>query len=163
MKTPPNTFTLSYEFNAPRRLVFEAFGNAEALNEWWGPAESRNTVISLDFRPGGIFHFKMDFNGAISYGRFLFRTIRPHDLLEFTNAFADENARVVKAPFDIQLPPEIFYSLSFAENNGKTVLTLTGRPENGTDAEIEGFNAIHQNMQDGFAKTFGKLAEYLAR
>ncbi|MBO9152139.1 SRPBCC domain-containing protein [Chitinophaga sp. MAH-28] len=93
MTTQPNAFTLSYEFNAPRQLVFEAFSNAEALNEWWGPAETRNTVISLDFRPGGIFHFKMDYNGSVTYGRFLFRTIRPHYLLEFTNAFADENAR----------------------------------------------------------------------
>ncbi|MFC3855852.1 SRPBCC domain-containing protein [Chitinophaga sp. GCM10012297] len=71
--------------------------------------------------------------------------------------------RVVKAPFDVQLPQEIFYSLTFGENNGKTLLTLTGRPETGSDAEIAGFNSINKDMQNGFAKTFDKLAEYLAR
>lgn len=50
-------FTFVREFDAPKNLVFNAFSNAGALNEWWGPAESANSVISLDFRPGGIFHF----------------------------------------------------------------------------------------------------------
>ncbi|RPD39553.1 SRPBCC family protein [Chitinophaga barathri] len=157
------TFTLVHEFDAPQKLVFNAFSNAEALNEWWGPAESRNTVISLDFRPGGIFHFQMDFSGSVAYGRFLFKKIRPHDLLEFTNAFADKNAQVVKAPFDVQLPLEIFYRLVFAENKGKTTITLTGRPVDASPEETAGFQSIAGSMEEGFGKTFDKLSVYLAR
>lgn len=155
------SFTLVYEFNAPKALVFNAFGNAEALNEWWGPAESENSVIKLDFKPGGIFHYKMDYKGKITYGRFLFGQIKPYDLLEYTNAFADEYANVVRAPFDMQLPLEIFYRLRFTEHNGKTIITLTGQPVNGSREEEEGFRSINDSMQQGFGATFNQLAEYL--
>ena len=154
-------FIITREFNAPKEVVFNAFADADALNEWWGPVECRNSVIKLDFRPGGIFHFKMDFNGNISYGRFLFGTIQPYDLLEFTNAFADENANVVPAPFDIQIPKEIFYSLHFSEVKGKTIITLTGLPVDATGEEEAGFRSINLDMQKGFGATFDKLIEYL--
>lgn len=160
MNTP---FKLSYEFNAPKELVFNAFSNAEALNEWWGPAISRNTVIKLDFKPGGIFHFKMDYPNMTAYGRFLFRTIQPHDLLEFTNAFADEQANVVKPPFDMAFPKEIFYRLVFVEQNNKTTIHLTGEPVNPGKGEMEGFYSIHQSMQEGFAGTFYQLSKYLTK
>lgn len=105
----------------------------------------------------------MDFNGQISYGRFLFGKIEPYDLLEFTNAFADEQARVVKAPFDIPLPPEIFYRLVFTEKNGRTTITLTGEPVNASQEEIESFHSISGSMEQGFGATFDKLSGYLAR
>jgi uncharacterized protein YndB with AHSA1/START domain len=163
MSTPNTaTFRLTYTFNAPKQMVFEAFSNAEALNAWWGPVETENKVVSLDFRPAGIFHFSMKAkNGAISYGRFLFQTIQPYDLLEFTNAFADANANIVKAPFDIPLPVEIAYRLEFTEVKGKTTIHLTGKPVGGSEEEIAGFRAINEGMEQGFGATFGKLAEYL--
>jgi len=156
-------FILVYEFNAPKALVFNAFANADALNEWWGPVESKNSVIKLDFKPGGIFHFKMDNKGKITYGRFLFVQIKPYDLLEFTNAFSDEHANVIRAPFDIQLPLEIFYQLRFTENNGKTIITLTGQPVNGSKEEQEGFRSINADMHQGFGATFNQLAAYLKK
>lgn len=152
---------LVHEFNAPKELVFNAFGNAEALNEWWGPVESHNSVIKLDFRPGGIFHYKMESKGKITYGRFLFGKIIPHDLLEFTNSFADEQARIVKAPFDIQLPLEIFYRLTFTERNGKTTITLTGQSVNATPEQAETFRSINADVQKGFGATFDQLSAYL--
>ncbi|MGN7722473.1 SRPBCC family protein [Chitinophaga sp. 22620] len=154
---------LSYEFDAPKELVFNAFADADALNEWWGPVESRNSVMSLDFRPGGIFHFKMDFNGHVSYGRFLFRKIQPYDLLEFTNGFADEKANVVKAPFDIELPLEMLYRCAFAEQNGKTTISLHVQPLDASEGETAGFIAINESMHEGFGATFGKLTGYLQK
>ena len=157
------TFRLVHEFDAPRELVFNSFSTAEALNEWWGPVESRNSVIRLDFRSGGIFHFKMEFSGMTSYGRFVFGKIEPYVLLEFTNAFADEHANVVKAPFDMQFPLEIFYRLEFTEHNGKTTITLTGQPVNASPEEMQGFLAINASMQQGFGSTFDKLSAYLGK
>jgi uncharacterized protein YndB with AHSA1/START domain len=154
-------FNFTYEFDAPKELVFKAFSNAEALNEWWGPAETENSVINLDFRPGGTFHYKMINNGKPSYGRFLFGRIQPHDLLEFTNSFADEHANIVKAPFDIELPLAIFYQLTFIELNSKTILTMTGEPVNANEEEIATFHAINTSMQKGFDATFQQLSVYL--
>lgn len=165
MSTKQNTeqtkFSLTYEFDAPKELVFDAFSNAEALNEWWGPVESDNSVIKLDFRTGGIFHYKMVNNGKVAYGRFLFGKIQPHDLLEFTNSFADEQGNIVKAPFDIAIPEAIFYRLTFTEHNGKTLLTLTGEPVHASEEEVETFRSINESMQEGFGATFRQLAIYL--
>ena len=151
-----------HEFDAPKEMVFDAFSTAEALNEWWGPVETRNSVLSLDFRTGGIFHYKMEKDGKVSYGRFVFGKIQPHDLLEFTVAFADEKANVVKAPFDMEFPREIFYRLMFSEQNGKTIISLIGNPVNATHDEEEVFTAIEADMQRGFASTFNQLEQYIS-
>lgn len=154
-------FRISYTFDAPREDVFAAFSTAEALAEWWGPAEMKNTVISLDFRPGGTFHFKMEGEGFVSYGRFLFRNIVPNELLEFNNAFADEHANVVPAPFDENFPREIFYSLLFTEANDKTAIFLSGEPVKADDAGHTAFAQLDSSMEQGFGATFKKLSEYL--
>lgn len=154
------SFNLVREFNAPREMVFNAFGSAEALSEWWGPVETKNTVISLDFKAGGIFHFKM---GDNAYGRFLFSKVQPYDLLEFTNAFADEHANIIPAPFEISIPAEIRYTLVFIEKNGKTTIDMTGTPVNATEEEEAVFRSIGESMQQGFGATFDKLDTYLEK
>jgi uncharacterized protein YndB with AHSA1/START domain len=156
-------FTLTHEFNAPKKTVFNAFSTAEALNEWWGPAETDNSVITLDFRSGGIFHYKMESEGKTGYARFLFGNIQPYDLLEFSVAFTDEHANVIPAPFDMKLPLEIFYRLDFSETDGKTTLTLTGWPLNATSEEETTFRSIGDSMQQGFGATFGNLDKYLEK
>jgi len=156
-------FTLTYKFNAPQKLVFNAFSNAEALGEWWGPVECKTTVLHLDFREGGIFHYQMEANNKITYGRFLFKQIKPYHTLEFVNAFSDERANIVPAPFDIQLPLEIFYQLKFIENGGITTVELLARPINANEEETQAFNSISLSMVDGFGATFGKLEAYLKK
>lgn len=165
MTTQPNNtdFVISYEFNAPKELVFNAFSKAEALNEWWGPEQTKNSVVSLDFRPGGIFHFKMESANATNYGRFTFGSIQPYDLLEFTNSFADEHANVVPAPFDISIPDRIFYRIIFSETNGKTTITMTGQPVDATPQQEAGFHSINASMQEGFGASFKQLSTYLAK
>jgi uncharacterized protein YndB with AHSA1/START domain len=160
VKQQPLTF--EYTFDAPKALVFGAFADAEALNAWWGPVDCRNKVVKLDFREGGIFHFSMENqHGKITYGRFLFKTIEPHDLLEFTNAFADEKANVVKAPFDIPLPLEILYKLVFTELNNKTTIHLTAEAVGGSEEEIAGLQSINPSQETGLGATFKQLADYL--
>lgn len=156
-------FSFSYEFDAPKKLVFNAFSNAEALNAWWGPAEAKNSVISLDFKPGGVFHYSMDINGHINYGRMRFEKIEPYDLIEINNAFADENANPVPAPFDVKLPIEIFYRIRFNERNGKTTINMTGEPVGGNAEEVAGFKSINAGMEQGFGATFFKLVQYLKK
>ncbi|MBA4058558.1 MAG: polyketide cyclase, partial [Marivirga sp.] len=115
----------------------------------------------LDFKVGGIFHYKMEKNGKVNFGRFIFGRIERYDLLEFTNAFSDEHGNIVRAPFDIQLPIQIFYRLKFAEKKGKTTITMTGQPVKATKVEEETFRSINPSMQQGFEATFNQLAAYL--
>lgn len=160
-QTAAPELVLTHEFNAPKQLVFEAFSNAAALTQWWGPAGYKNAVVSFEFKKGGLFHYKMENNGQINYGRCIFGNIQPFDLLEYTISFADEKANPIKAPFDIQLPIEIFYTLLFTEKNGKTTISLTGKAVNPTREQMEGFNAINSNMQEGTKAMFDILTIYL--
>ena len=161
MSKPSAPFVFHYSLNAPKELVFNSFSTAEALNAWWGPAETSNSVVSLDFRPGGTFHFKMEAGDYVSFGRFKYIDIRPHDFLSFTNAFADAGGNVVKAPFDMEFPLEILYEITLTEQDGKTQLTLTGTPFEATEEQTATFKSIEEDMQRGFAGTFDKLAAYL--
>ncbi|WP_276371223.1 SRPBCC domain-containing protein [Chryseolinea sp. H1M3-3] len=158
-----NELIITHQFNAPKKLVFNAFADPQALGEWWGPVERKNSVIKLDFRVGGIFHYRMEDNGKKSYGRFLFKKIQPHDLLEFTNGFADENANIVRAPFDIELPSEILYSLVFTEKNKVTTITMTGRPVEANNKEEETFRSIEGSMRQGFSAMYQVLEDYLRK
>jgi len=156
-------FTVSHSFDAPKQLVFNAFSTAEALAEWWGPANASVGVVSLDFTPGGIFHYKMEGGGHVSYGRFVFGKIEPYDLLEFRSSFADEQATPVKAPFGFDFPLEVFNRITFSESEGKTTITLTGGPIDATDAQIKVYKDLTSSMQEGFAATFNQLRDYLAK
>lgn len=155
--------TIVHEFNAPKKVVFNAFRTEEALAEWWGPVECRNTVLKLEFKEGGVFHYKMEKGSSANYGCFTFIKIRPFDLLEFVNSFSDENGNILRAPFSIQLPVKIFYRLVFTEKKGKTTITLTGKPMEASKEEAQNFRSINKNVQQGFGATFDQLAAYLNR
>jgi uncharacterized glyoxalase superfamily protein PhnB/uncharacterized protein YndB with AHSA1/START domain len=155
------SLVMSHEFDAPKELVFKAFGDATALSEWWGPIDSTNTVLRLDFRPGGIFLYRMVRDGKTNFGRFVFNKIEQNELLEFTIAFSDEQGKPIKAPFDIPLPLEIFYRLRFTEEAGRTTIVLKAYPVDASTEEESALRSIKTNMQEGFAATFNQLARYL--
>ena len=46
-------------FDAPRDLVFKMFKEAEHLKRWWGPRGWEIPVCTVDFRPGGVWHYCM--------------------------------------------------------------------------------------------------------
>jgi len=155
--------TIVRQFNATRDRVFEAFANVTAMAEWWGPAEYPIAVLTFEFVPNGLFHYKMDMNGQAMYGRFIFGEIRKPELLEFTNAFSDENAGVTRAPFSATWPLEVFNRLTFTEEDGKTTITMKGYPVNATEEENDTFAKAQANLKQGFEGTFMQLEKYLKK
>jgi uncharacterized protein YndB with AHSA1/START domain len=138
MSKEKENFTIVREFNAPKDIVFNAFSESGALAQWWGPKEMKLTVLKLDFRPKGIFHYKMTgANGESMYGLFVYHEIHKPDSLEFVNSFSDEHANIVRAPFFDNWPLEIYNKIVLTEKNGVTVLTLSGHPINATPDEEE--------------------------
>ncbi|MGA7712571.1 MAG: SRPBCC domain-containing protein [Rhizomicrobium sp.] len=157
-----NMFTISRSFDAPRDLVWNVFSQAEHLAKWWGPSGMEWVRCSLDFRPGGLFHYCMKApNGAEMWGKFVYREIAPMERVVFVNSFCDAAGNTTRAPFAPDWPLEVLNSLSFSEKNGKTTLTLRGGPINATAAERDKFKAFHSSMQQGFGGTFAQLDAYL--
>ena len=150
------------EIKAPKKLVFEAFTQAEHLQHWWGPVGMKLEIISLDVRPNGKFHYKMEApNGHAMYGIFKYLEIQAPDKIVFINAFADEKGNAIKAPFDMDFPLEIKNTWTFEEKEGITTLSLRGNPLEATPAQLEVYAAMTQSMNEGFGKTFDQLDVYL--
>ncbi|RYE24868.1 MAG: SRPBCC domain-containing protein [Sphingobacteriales bacterium] len=149
------------QFDATKNVVFDAFTNPEAMAQWWGPADYPTTVVSMDFKPGGLFHYKMEANGKVMYGRFIYGQIQQPDMLEFTDSFSDENAGIIRAPFSATWPLEIFNQLTFTEEDGKTTITFSGYPVNATEEETETFSTAQAGIKQGFAGTFNQLDTFL--
>jgi uncharacterized protein YndB with AHSA1/START domain len=152
-------------FDAPRELVFKAWTEPERLAQWWGPKGFKMKKVSVDLRPGGVFHYGMTSpDGHEMWGRFVYREITPPERLVFVNSFSDENAGITRAPFlDNTWPLEVLNVLTFTEQDGKTLMTMRGGPINANDAERKAFDGFHPSMQAGFAGTFAQLDDYLAK
>jgi uncharacterized protein YndB with AHSA1/START domain len=148
-------------FDAPKSEVFDAFANPESMAAWWGPAGHPIEIIKFNFTPGGIFHYKTEMNGQVMYGRFVYGSIQPHDLLEFTTSVSDENAGIVRAPFSTEWPLEILNRLSFSEQDGKTTISLSGYPVHATEAENKFYMTAQANLKQGLNGTFNQLEAFL--
>lgn len=154
-------FTITRTLAASKQTVFDAFSKADALALWWGPVEAPIDVVSLDFRPGGIFHYRMK-GQQVSYGIFRYIAIREPDSIEWVNSFANEKAEIIKAPFEgIDFPKEMLVTIHLTETDGITTLVLTSKPLNATENETKTFNAMTSSMEQGFGGTFRQLENYL--
>jgi uncharacterized protein YndB with AHSA1/START domain len=150
------------EFEAPKEIVFNAFAQAEAFSQWWGPPGVPITVVKFDFKPNGILLYKAEIQGQTMWGRFIYKQISKPDLLEFVSSFSDESGGITRAPFSDKFPLEIFNRFEFSEQDGKTTITLKGYPVNASEEELEMYRQATAGIQQGLAGTFSQLENYLA-
>ncbi|MFT3912213.1 MAG: SRPBCC domain-containing protein [Ferruginibacter sp.] len=119
-------------------------------------------VLAFDFKPNGKFHYKMEAGGKSMFGQFVYKKIVSPDLIEFINSFTDEKGNIIKAPFDIDFPLEVFNKLTFVEEKkGVTRITLEGHPLNATAAQETTYIDLNESMQQGFNGTFNQLEAYI--
>jgi uncharacterized protein YndB with AHSA1/START domain len=162
--TPQPAFVLTRVFDAPRDLVFNAWSERERLMQWWGPKGFTLDVGTLDFRPDGLFHYRIQSpNGQAMWGRFVYREIVAPERLVFVNSFADEAGHITRAPFSQTWPLEVLMTLTLVEQDGKTTLTLRGEAINAPEEDRKTFEAGFPSLQQGFTGTLDQLAEYLAK
>lgn len=156
-------FVITRTFPAPRDLVFRVMTEAGHLEHWWGPKGLILKVVSLDVRPGGIFHYAMETaDGPVMWGRFAYREVVAPEKLVFTSSFADADGNVIRAPFSQSFPMEVWNTWTLTEADGQTTLTLTGGPHDATAEEYAFYESMFTSMQQGFGGTFDQLDAYLA-
>jgi uncharacterized protein YndB with AHSA1/START domain len=135
-------FVVTRTFDAPARLVFEAWTKPELLKQWWAPKSMGMSLLSCeaDVRVGGSYRFVF---GPASqpmafFGRYV--EVIPHARLVWTN---EEGGA------------EAVTTLTFEEKNGKTLLVLSERhPTKEAVDEAIGFG-------EGLRETFQQLDELL--
>jgi uncharacterized protein YndB with AHSA1/START domain len=162
-QTKESVLTLTRQYNYPAEAVFNAFTNADALAGWWAPVIFPASGLRLDFKPGGLFHFRMDTEQGPMWARFIFGNIRRHELIEFVLSFSDERGGVTRAPFFGSWPLEIFVRITLKEEKGKTTLTLESSPQNATQQELDCFRENKDSFRQGTEGSLQQLEALLAR
>jgi uncharacterized protein YndB with AHSA1/START domain len=134
-------------FDAPRRLVFEAYTNPKHLPHWMlGPEGWTMPVCEIDLRPGGAWRFawrKSD--GAVMEMQGVYREVKPPERLVNTESWGPDW-------------PETINTLVLTEKDGKTTITQTVLypSKQARDA------ALQTGMKEGVISSFDRLADYLS-
>ena len=146
-------------FKAPRELVFDAFSQAEHLKHWWGPRGWEVPYCTVDFRPGGKWHYCMkcvdenqgQFYGMESWGLGVYHEIDAPARIVYTDYFCDKDATINE---DM---PSTSCTLTFEEAAGGTKVTSRS-----TYATEEGLKTVlDMGMLQGITETWDRLAEHL--
>ena len=136
---------LTRVFDAPRRLVFEAFTKPELLKRWFGPRGWSLAVCEVDLRVGGGFRFVLRGPDGKEMGmRGVYREIVAPERSVHMESFDD-------------FPGESQVTAVFVEQGGRTTLTATViyPSQEIRDAVIQ------SGMEHGAAESYDKLAELL--
>jgi uncharacterized protein YndB with AHSA1/START domain len=134
-------------FDAPRKVVFNAWSEPERAMRWWGPQGFTTAHCEMDVRPGGTYRVCMRSpEGTEHWQRGVCREVVEPERLVFSFAWEDAEGRPGH---------ETVVTVSFAEYGAKTKLTLH-------QAVFETVTArdLHQG---GWASALDCLAEYLAQ
>ena len=163
-KMAGDDFVITRVFDAPRELVWLAWTECERLRQWFGPKDFTIPVATLDFRPGGIFHYCLRSpDGNAMWGKFVYRDIIPPERIVLVNSFSDPAGGLSRHPFSPTWPLEMLATTTLAEEHGKTRLTIAWHPLHATAAERQIFDSARAGMQQGWTGTFEQLADYLAK
>ena len=135
-------------FDAPRRLVFEAWTSPEHVPHWMlGPEGWTMPVCEINLRVGGAWHFVWRRTNGTEMGMHgVYREIKPPERLVSTESWGGDW-------------PETLNTLVLSEEGGKTTATLTilYPSKEARDA------ALQTGMKDGLAPTFDRLDGYLLK
>ena len=129
-------------FNAPARIVYEAWTRAELFKRWWVPKSMGMSLRSceMDVRVGGKYRLEFEPDAMAFFGSYL--EVIPHSRLVWTNEESGEGGPVT--------------TVTFEEKGGKTLLTL-----HELYPSKEALAAAGTGAADALSETFAQLDEIL--
>jgi len=144
------SITITRVYDAPRTLVWRAWTDPNMMKRWFGPRGFTNPVCELDVRVGGSLRIVMRGPDGNDYPmKGVFREVVPNERLVFTNIAVD-------AMGNHQLEGETI--VTFAENAGKTTLTVQSRAVGLVPVAPQ----MLAGMEAGWTQSLEKLGEMFA-
>jgi uncharacterized protein YndB with AHSA1/START domain len=141
---------MTRDFNAPRRLVFDAFTKPELVKQWLlGPPGWSMPVCEIDLKVGGTYRYvwRRDSDGSEMGMGGVYREIVLLERIVSTEVFD-------KAWY----PGEAVGTLVLAERDGKTTVTQTVLYQSREARD----GILKSGMESGVAASYDRLAELLA-
>jgi uncharacterized protein YndB with AHSA1/START domain len=163
-ETAGRPFIITRTFKAPRGRVWKAWTEPEDFRQWFGPKGSEVTDVKMELKPGGICHCCVrPPDGREMWGKFIYREIAGPERLVYAQHFSDRAGGITRHPLSATWPLQMLTTVTFAEENSGTALTVRWAPLNPTEEEQKTFDSAHEGMNHGWGSSFEQLADYLAR
>ena len=131
-------------FNAPLRIVYEAWTKPDLLKRWWAPKSFGMSLVSCeaDVRVGGKYRFEIAHGASepmVFHGRYL--EVLPNARIVWTNDEGEDGSVT---------------TVTFEESNGKTVVVM-----HDLYPSKEALDTVVAGMEAGMAETFEQLETLL--
>ena len=147
-KNNSNEIKLFRVFDAPVKMVWEAWTEDEQVSQWWGPRGYTITTHSKDIRPGGVWHYTMYHIDGMEYvNKSRYFEVEKYAKLVYDHGGNDEKKPMFRA------------TVLFKEVGGKTHMDMTmalSTPEAAADARKFIKKASGDSTWDRFAEYLGK-------
>ena len=141
-RTSDREVVVTRTFNAPARIVFDAWTKPELFARWWVPTSMGMTLheLEMDARTGG--SYRLNFGEGMDFlGTYL--EVTPHSRIVWTNEEGGESSSVTTVTF---------------EEHGDTTLLVMSEVFPSKEAFDEGAGA-----ENATHETFGQLDDLLAQ
>jgi uncharacterized protein YndB with AHSA1/START domain len=142
-RTSDRELVVTRTFNAPARIVFEAWTKPDLFKQWWVPKSAGMTMLScdMDIRAGGAYRlvFRHPASGEpmAFFGRYI--EVAPPSRLVWTNDEGGEGGAVT--------------TVTFEESDGKTLVVLHDL--------YPTKEALDEAVESGSTSAFGEQFEQL--
>jgi len=138
---------LTRTFDAPREVVFQAWTDPKQLAQWFGPHHFTNPSCEIDARVGGAVSIDMRGPDGVVYpNRGVIRELVAPEHIVFTLALQDDAGNALI---------DSLISVTFAEEQGKTRLTLSARAVNASADAAQYLKGMHE----GWSQTLDRLID----
>jgi uncharacterized protein YndB with AHSA1/START domain len=147
-KNKSNEIHLSRVYDAPVKMVWDAWNEPDQAAQWWGPRGFTLTTHHKDFRPGGLWHYTMHGPDGVDYvNKAKYFEVEPYSRMVYDHGGNDEQK------------PMFRVTVLFQEVGGKTHMEMTmalPTPEAAEDTR-------KFIKKAGGDSTWDRLAEYLEK
>lgn len=145
-RSEPNEIRITRVYDAPVRLVWEAWTNPVEAAKWWGPRGFTTTTHSKDLRPGGTWRYTMHGPDGVDYPNIAtYHVVEPLAKLVYDHGATETT------------PPLFRVTVTFSEHDGKTTMDMImALPTPEAAKQTAGFV-----KKAGGNATWDRLAEYL--
>lgn len=145
---------MTYTFDAPRALVYEAMTEVEHIRNWWGPRRYALIVAESDLRVGGAWRFveRTEDGGGNDCGvehpfKGEWRELSPPERISFTQIY--------------DVPPfnesAVLITIVLTETTGKTLMTETMT----FDSKEARDGMLQSGMEGGAQESMERLTDLL--
>ncbi|MFF1878950.1 SRPBCC domain-containing protein [Leifsonia sp. NPDC058230] len=144
----PGLLTFTRTFSAERELVFLALSDAEHLRRWWGPPNFPVVECSIDFRPGGVWHYCLrGRDGTEIWARSVYREIVPPERVSYFERPSDAQGNITN------VRPGSFVTITLESRATGTELTAVMRYQ----SPLDGARAVGYGVEHGFSAALDLL------